>query len=136
MRYCLTGCASLLTFVGVSNAFYSVGMHPTASTILAWTASALVAYFGHIHFSYRVQADHRRMLFRFMVLLGIDFLRTTGMTYLLYDLFKASYFLTTIIVGITAPLVSYPISKFWVFKEKTKTDNKPSPRDSESKTAP
>ena len=122
VRYCLTGGASLVAYVGVSNALYHSGLHPTASTLLAWTAAALVAYFGHIYFSYRVQADHKRMVLRFLGLLGINFVQTALLTWLLYDLLAVSYSVTSIIVGISSPVVSYPIGKWWVFNEKTETD--------------
>ena len=122
LRYCLTGGASLVAYVGVSNVLYHAGLHPTPSTLFAWSVAALVAYFGHIYFSYRVQADHKRMVLRFLGLLGLNFVQTVVLTWLLYDLFKVGYSLTSVIVGISSPLVSYPIGKWWVFNEKTETD--------------
>lgn len=118
VRYCLTGGTSLVAYVGMSNVLYYAGLHPAGCTLIAWTAAALVSYFGHIHFSYRVQADHRRMVIRFLILLGLNFVQTVGLTYLLH-LCGVGYSLTTVLVGISAPLASYPIGKLWVFKEKT-----------------
>lgn len=117
-RYCLTGCTSLATFVGTSNALYFLKIHPTISTFLGWVASALVAYFGHIHFSYRVQANHKKMGIRYIALLGINFIQISSMTYILYELLGVDYSLTSLIVGLSVSLVSYPLGKFWAFKEK------------------
>ena len=123
VRYCLSGGASLVVYVGISNALFYAGLNPTASLLCAWTGAALVAYFGHIHFSYRVQADHRAMSIRFAVLLGFNFLLTTVMTYVLYGLLGVDYTVTSVVVSASTPLVTYPIGKYWVFKEASRTDN-------------
>lgn len=122
IRYCMIGGASMLAYIGVSNALYFVGLHPTASTIFAWTIAASIAYFGHIHFSYRVQADHRRMVFKFATLLGINFLQTLAVTYLFFDLLGFSYPVTSLIASVSGPLVSYPINKYWVFRVSPETE--------------
>ena len=123
VRYCLSGGASLLVYIGVGNALYYSGLPPALCTLLAWTGAALVAYFGHIHFSFRVQADHRAMSLRFAVLLGINFLLIAGFTYVLFGLLGVGYSVTSVLVSAATPLVTYPIGKYWVFREPAKTTN-------------
>lgn len=117
IRFGATGVLSLLIFVAASNLLFWMGVPMWISTVTAWILSSTASYFGHIHFSYKVEADHERMSWKFIVMLGFHFLLTLAITYILTDLVHLEYSITTVITACLTPLATYPMGKFWVFKE-------------------
>lgn len=117
-RFGMTGVASLLAYLLFSNLFHLLGASVWYATAFAWVLAALVSYWGHIHFTYRVTAEHGRMSVRFAVMLLIHCLLTIGITFALADLLGLQYWLTTILTVCTTPIVTYPLGKLWVFKER------------------
>ncbi len=119
IRYGITGILSLLAYLLFSNLLHVFDCPIWLATIIAWIISVLVSYFGHIHFSYKVTAKHKTMSYRFMLMLAFHFLQTAGITYILSETFELPYLTTTIVTVLLTPITTYPIGKYWVFKELT-----------------
>lgn len=115
-RYGITGIISLLSYLAFSNLLYFVGCTPSLATVVAWIISVLVSYFGHIHFSYKVDAEHKIMAGRFACMLVFQFLLTAGLTYLFLQLVGLTYFMTTVFTVMITPFATFPMGKYWVFK--------------------
>lgn len=119
-RYGITGILCLVVYVVLSNALYFFEIPIWIATSIAWCFSAATSYFGHIHFSYKVTADHKRMSTKFAIMLGIHLGLTFLITYICAGALALPYMLTTVITVCLTPLVTFPIGKLWVFKERTK----------------
>ncbi len=116
IRYGLVGLLSAATYWGGSNVLDRFNTPSYLSASLGWLASVLVSYFGHIFFTYRVKAEHHHRSWKFLVLSGINLSVTVGCTYLFHDAIGLSYRLSSGIITVIIPMISYPIGKFWVFK--------------------
>ena len=57
------------------------------------------------------------MSYRFMIMLAFHFLLTAGITYVLSSVIKLPYLTTTVITVMITPIASFPIGKYYVFKE-------------------
>lgn len=115
IRFGLVGCSSLLTYVLFSILSHYAGCSPLLAVTIASFLSISVSYFGHIHFTYRVEPEHGRMSWKFVILTVINFAIAQVMTYLLHTHFFIPFWMTSILVGLSIPLVSWPVGKFWVF---------------------
>jgi len=117
IRFGMTGMLSLVSYLMLSNMLYYVGVEKWLATAIAWSIAALVSYFGHIYFSYRVSAEHQTMSYRFALMLVVHFLQTAGLTYLLSDVLMQTYLVTTVVTVCITPLTTFSMGKYWVFRK-------------------
>lgn len=115
-RYGIVGGSSAISYIAVSNILDYLSLPSMLSAGGAWLLSLLVSYFGHIHFSYKVNAKHNEYSWRFIAMTGINLANTLLITYLIYNLLGLAYIYASLSVAIINPLVLYPIGKYWVFR--------------------
>lgn len=115
-RYGITGVLALVVYVALSNLLYYLNAPVWLATAIAWCLSSATSYLGHIYFTYRVEADHKRMPVRFGIMLGFHLGLTFLITYVCLNVFELAYLPTTIITVCITPLATFPIGKYWVFK--------------------
>ena len=116
VRFGLTGVVATLTYAGVSFLLVEAGLTgAVTAAVVAYLASATVSYFGHLHFSFRVEPDHRKFLWRFAVTSAITFPMTIIVTYMITKVLGDSYRLAVAIVMILIPTTNYLCNRFWVF---------------------
>ncbi len=115
IRFVLVGLVSTLIYFIASNLFYFVFNSGWLATGAAWVIGTIWSYTGHMVFTYRVKANHKRMSWRFLVLSVAMLAHAQVLTYLLYDLLSIKYFYVTIACVITSPMISYPLGKYFVF---------------------
>ncbi|WP_419788227.1 GtrA family protein [Pseudodesulfovibrio sp.] len=119
-RFGITGITSMVAYIVFSNVLYHLGLTVWPATATAWIIAALVSYFGHIHFSYKIKPEHKGMSIRFALMLAFHLIQTATLTYIFSDLLKLAYYATTTLTAFITPLATYPMGKFWVFKERKK----------------
>ena len=117
VRYGITGLTSLGVYLLLSNLLYHFQAPVWIATAIAWVLSAATSYFGHIHFSYKVEADHKRMPLRFCAMLVFHLGLTALITYVCFHVLGIPYLLTTVITVVITPLATFPIGKYWVFQK-------------------
>ncbi|MEF2230688.1 MAG: GtrA family protein [Pseudodesulfovibrio sp.] len=116
VRYGITGVLALVVYLVLSNVLYCFSAPIWLATAVAWCLSAATSYLGHIYFTYRVEADHKRMPVRFAIMLGFHLGLTFLITYVCLNVFGLPYLPTTVVTVCITPLATFPIGKYWVFK--------------------
>jgi putative flippase GtrA len=61
--------------------------------------------------------DHLKRVQRFAVLCALNFGLTELITYGVHGYLEKSYAVASACVTVAIPLMSYPLSKFWVFRK-------------------
>ncbi|MFP4039371.1 MAG: GtrA family protein [Desulfosudaceae bacterium] len=118
----MIGGAAALAYLAGSVFLDWLGVPSWASVTFGRACSIMVAYFGQLHFVFRVSADHRRRSWRFGVSRVINWLVSLLITYGLHDLAGFAYWVAAVAVVAATPAVSWPISRYWVFKEEGATE--------------
>ena len=119
VRYGMTGGISSLAYFLVSNLTNWMGLPAWASAFCGWLCAVVVAYLGHMHFTYRVAAEHKRMSPRYLVNALFNLAYTEFMTYFVLGVLLRPYWQSSLAVIVTLPFFSYPMGKFWAFKSST-----------------
>jgi len=115
-RFGLVGVAATICYTAVTFLLVWSGLSGSiVATIVGQSASAFISYFGHLHFSFRVEPDHRAFLWRFVVVAVAAFGLNVLLTWGLISLFRAAYQVPIVIVAITLPIANYLFNRFWIF---------------------
>jgi len=115
-RFGLTGTVATLAYAGSTIALVRYDLlGPVSATIVGYLVGAIISYLGHLHFSFRVEPDHRTFVWRFVVTAAITFPVTIIVTYLVADLLHWPYQIAIAIVTVLNPAIGYLCFRFWVF---------------------
>lgn len=116
MRFGITGMAAAAVYAAVIFAVVkSALMQPVTASIVGFLCAACVSYLGHLHFSFRVEPNHRVFLWRFLVITTATFAMTVLFTYIITVLLGRSYQIAIVVVVVLNPVLSYLCNRFWVF---------------------
>ncbi|MCP4305548.1 MAG: GtrA family protein [bacterium] len=116
LRFGAVGLSSALVYAVVSGFLVGTGsLSLIPGTSVAYVASFLVSYFGHIHVSFRVEPNHRLMLLRFIALGMVSFVITLGATWCFDRVLGAPHYVSILVVIVLIPAINYVASRFWVF---------------------
>jgi putative flippase GtrA len=115
-RFGLTGMLATLAYAGSTIALVeSELLGSVAAAIVGYLAGAAVSYFGHLHFSFRVQPDHKKFVWRFVVTAALTFCVTALTTYLTTDILHWPYQISIAAVVLLNPAIGYLCFRLWVF---------------------
>jgi putative flippase GtrA len=115
-RFGLTGIAATLAYAGSTIVLVKYGsLGPVSAAIVGYLVGAMVSYFGHLHFSFRVEPNHARFVWRFVLTAAITFPATIIVTYLITDVLHWSYQIAIAVVTLLNPAIGYFCFRFWVF---------------------
>jgi putative flippase GtrA len=115
-RFSLVGICATFVYILVSILANEIlRITPVLTSILAQAVSFVVSYFGHSAYSFRVKADHRIFLWRFVSITGLTFVLATSATWLIADVGRLSPRIAIAVVAVLIPFVSYLCNRFWVF---------------------
>ena len=120
-RYLMTGGASTLSYLLVSNVADILGAPFVLSTFAGWLAAVAVAYTGHMRFTYRVAAQHQIMGPRYVINALFNLAFSEIITYIVIVVLERAYWEASAVIILTLPLFSYPMGKYWVFKNSPNT---------------
>jgi putative flippase GtrA len=122
VRFGIVGLIATVTYATAT--FIAVEwlrIDPVPASILGQGISTPVSYFGHAWLSFQVKADHRTILWRFLVIGAVTFGLNGAVTHLFTHVFSISNRITIIVVTILIPLVNYLCNRFWVFRPGLRT---------------
>lgn len=114
-RYLLMGGIGALSYLLFSNFYDWLGTPTHLSPLLAWLSGLVIVYFGHLKFTYRVQARHRQMVFRFLVMQSYNLAMSTASTIFVRDWLQLPYFVASVAALATTVPVLYVLGKYWVY---------------------
>lgn len=112
-RYVLVGCLATAIFYIVANVLSLVGGAHIA-TFAGNLVSFVFGYFAQMKYAFGVRARHSAMLPKYIALLCLIFVYGQVITFVGQDF---PYILVSLCIALSVPLFSYPLQKFWVFRE-------------------
>ena len=116
VRFGLVGIVVAALYACITFLLVETGLcDPIAATIIGHLSAVGVSYWGHLHFSFAVAADHRTFLVRFLIVAAIAFAMNIGITWLLTEALGASPRIAIATVTLLLPAVNYLCNRFWVF---------------------
>lgn len=121
-RFGTVGLAAAATHVAVFTAFIELaGLVPLVANFIAFCIAALVSFFGHFHWTFRLQTPagvwqrQRTALPRFFVVALIGLALNSLAVYAVVDLLAWPYPYAVPLMIFAVPLVVFALSKLWAF---------------------
>ena len=116
IRFGIVGTLAAMVYALLTFAVDSSGLtNAVFGTIVGHVAASFVSYFGHLHFSFAVDPDHRTFLWRFFIVAAAMFIMNITITWLFTSILGFSYVLAIATVTILIPVVNYFCNRYWVF---------------------
>ena len=117
IRFGLTGILATLThsvvFICLIELF---GIRPLYATVPAFLSALLVSYLLNYRWTFDASGPHQRMLPRYTLVsitgLGLNLL----ITYWVVDVLRGDYLWALLLVIVTVPVMTFLLSKLWVFR--------------------
>lgn len=113
------------SFVGILNSFLYIGVvvaaiegfgqSPIVGSLIGQLVSVVVLYVGHLRYSFRLEFNRGAFLRRFLAVSAALSCMNVGITWLLTDTLGFSYRISTMLLTVLIPGMSYLLSRFWVF---------------------
>jgi putative flippase GtrA len=115
-RFGVVGLGATLVYLGASSILFEIFCLPAvASSVIGQAISALVSYFGHAAYSFRVDSNHSFYLIRFLIILALTFVINAVITWLFTSVLQISSQITFVVVTILIPVANYIGNRLWVF---------------------
>jgi putative flippase GtrA len=116
IRYLFVGVIGALSYLFFSNLYNWLAVPTYLSPLYAWASGLIVVYFGHMKITYRVQAQHKRMVLRFLIMQSYNLIMSTCSTIVVREWLNFSYFIASIVaLALTVPVL-YVLGKYWVYQ--------------------
>lgn len=112
---CIGGFCSLC-FIGSSNLFLFLFGNNIIALFFGNMVGIFCGYFLQMRITFKVDAKHRKMFGRYLILNILLITYSQVVLYICKDYF-IPFWLTTLFIAVSIPLFSYPIQKFWVYRE-------------------
>lgn len=116
MRFAISGGLATaihsILFVGLIEWF---SMRPLFAAGVAFSVALLVSYGMNYHWTFSVSGPHRVMLPRFVAVAILGLCLNLGITYTVVDVLGYWYGYALLLVVTFVPLMTFVLSKFWVF---------------------
>jgi putative flippase GtrA len=120
LRYGVSGGLATATHVSVFVlAVEWLGLRPVLAAGPAFVLALLVSYGMNYHWTFAVSGPHRIMLPRYVVVALLGLGLNLGITYAVVDAAGYWYGYALLLVILIVPLVTFMLSKFWVFLEQS-----------------
>jgi putative flippase GtrA len=116
IRYLFMGGIGVLSYLFFSNFYNWMGVDTFLSPFYAWLSGLIIVYFGHMKFTYRVKARHKRMVFRFLVMQSYNLCMSTCSTIVVREWLHFPYFVASVVALATTVPILYVLGKYWVYE--------------------
>jgi putative flippase GtrA len=118
LRYAVSGGLATFTHVGVFVLLVEwAAMRPVLAATPAFVLALFVSYGMNYHWTFSASGPHRIMLPRFVAVALLGLALNLSITYAVVDVAHYWYGYALLLVVIFVPLVTFLLSKFWVFIE-------------------
>ena len=98
-------------------------MRPFIAAGVAFSVALLVSYGMNYHWTFSVSGPHRVMLPRFVAVAVLGLFLNLGITYTMVDVLGYWYGYALLLVVMLVPLMTFVLSKLWVFNTQDKVSN-------------
>jgi putative flippase GtrA len=115
-RFGVIGVGATLVYLGASSILCEIfGFPAVTASAIGQAISALVSYFGHATYSFRVDSNHSFYLVRFSIILALTFAMNVVITWVFTSELQISPQITFVVVTILIPIANYVGNRLWVF---------------------
>ena len=118
LRFAVSGGLATVVHAGV---FVSLvewfALRPVLAAAPAFVFALFVSYGMNYHWTFSASAPHRVMLPRFVVVALLGLALNLGITYAVVDVAHYWYGYALLLIVLLVPLVTFLLSKFWVFNK-------------------
>ena len=126
VKFVLVGIAATATYFCLSLALVSMNrFDPFTVNFLALTISILVSYVGHHKFTFKKQGSHAFYFPRFLFTTLISLVYSNGIVFVVVYSLKQSVSLSTTIVTVTYPILSFTMHLLWTFASRKEYISQP-----------
>jgi putative flippase GtrA len=120
LRFGVSGGLATVTHVAVFVVLVEwFAMRPVVAVTPAFSLALFVSYGMNYHWTFSVGGPHRVMLPRFVLVALIGLGMNLGITYTVVDMASYWYGYALLLILLAVPLVTFTLSRFWVFNERT-----------------
>lgn len=119
VRFALVGAASAIVYFVAANGLHLAGAPLWVSSGLARVLAMVIAFAGHMRVTFRVAGSPVVRAVRFVISRGLLVGVAIAITYLVVDLLEQPYSVGAIGVIVLMPLFSFPLLKYWVFRDRS-----------------
>ena len=118
LRFAVSGGLATLTHVSVFVMLVEwFAVRPLLAATPAFVVALIVSYGMNYHWTFAVTGPHRIMLPRYVAVALLGLALNLGITYVVVDKLGGWYGYALILIVLCVPLVTFLLSKFWVFIE-------------------
>lgn len=118
VRYGLVGVLASVVHAGISLMLHEwLLLKPFWAHAGGFVGGLLTAYLGHYHYSFKDDGAHKQRFPKFVVTALTGFACHQGGVYVLVNQLQLDYSTLALpILMVTVPVVTFLLSKFWVFR--------------------
>ena len=91
------------------------GVEPVWANVLAFLTALPVSYFGNFHWTFSAEGQHGRRVPRFVFTQTLGFASSQTIMFVVVVVMRLHYGIALAAVLMTVPLMSYLLSRGWVF---------------------
>jgi putative flippase GtrA len=117
VRFGLTGILAttthIIVFVGLIE---WTGIRPVFATVPAFLFALLVSYLLNYQWTFAASGPHQAMLPKYALVSVTGLAVNLLITYVVVDMLSAAYLWALLLAIVTVPLLTFLLSKLWVFK--------------------
>lgn len=118
LRFVVSGGTATVSHVLVFIALVEwLTMRPVFAAAGAFFVALFVSYGMNYHWTFSVSGPHRIMLPRFVLVAVLGLLINLGITYAVVDMAGYWYGYALLLVVLLVPIMTFALSKLWVFND-------------------
>lgn len=118
VRFGLVGASAAVVYFVAANAIDAIGAPLWLSSGMARALAMVVAFTGHMRVTFRAAGSPVVRAVRFIVSRAVLIGLAIAVTYLVVDLLGQPYSVAAVTVIVLMPLFSFPLLKYWVFRDR------------------
>lgn len=119
IRFLFVGGVAGFLYLVTSNLLDWMSFSSFSSASVARIVAMVATYLGHSYFTFSVKRITLEGVTKFLlarvVVIGISVL----ITVVCHDYLETSYMTASIVVILATPFLTYPLAKYWIFKNRT-----------------
>ena len=116
LKFNIVGFASTVVFLGLYYGFLYIRLNYLLSYLTAYVLSVVFVFLLSRSFVFKGRGDFLRSLIKVLITYGITLALSTGLMYLLVDIFGISELIAPYISFIVTIPVNFFLLKLWAFK--------------------
>ena len=116
VRFGVIGVVATFVHVGMVVLLVELpGVEPVWANVLAFLTALPVSYFGNFHWTFAAEGQHGRRVPRFVFTQTLGFASSQTIMFVVVEVMSLHYGIALAAVLMTVPMMSYLLSRGWVF---------------------